>query len=128
MPKSPYANGSLGWDPTSKTRVTSSTYCVYDRDLGIGSGLFVYLFVAEVYAGYKHATFGKGQMGSTLMGAYILPQQHQGIPFSQSGNIHYSCSGPISADPICPKPTPALSEADSGAYCYYYYYDNATLY
>ena len=63
--------------------------------------------------------FGKGQLGSALMGSlqifsflteglfgyscHPLPKSATAYLFPQSGNVHYFCSGPISVDPICPQ-------------------------
>ena len=69
--------------------------------------------------------FGKGQIGSALMGllqickSYFfwqrdllgtpvnllnLPKSDRAYLFPQSVKNHYFCSGPISVDPICPQP------------------------
>ena len=65
--------------------------------------------------------FGRGQLGSALMGTLqillfltdflgtpvnllVSSQKCQGVPFPQSVKSPYSCSGPISADPLHPQP------------------------
>ena len=75
---------------------------------------------------------GKGQMGSALMGSlepfmffdrgsfwvlpliyFYLPKSARAYLFPQSVKNPYFCSGPISADPICPQPkTTALSQGE----------------
>ena len=78
------------------------------------------------------ARLGKGQMGSALMGSlqflfdrgtflvhpliyFYLPKSARAYLFSQSVKIHYSCSGPISVDPMCPQPTCAPEREPPGA-------------
>ena len=68
------------------------------------------------------SAFGKGQMGSALIGVtanfmiltgtfWVLPLTYLYLPnsartylFPQSVKIRYFCSGPIRVDPICPQP------------------------
>ena len=71
----------------------------------------------------RQATFGKGQMGSALMGSlqismwfdrgtfWVLPLTYFCLPkgartylFPQSVEINDFRSGPVSVDPICPQP------------------------
>ena len=71
----------------------------------------------------SHAALAQGQMGSALMGSLqiscfltewlfwgtpvnlcLSSQKCQGVPFSPIRQKLLLCSGPISADPICPRP------------------------
>ena len=71
----------------------------------------------------QRKVFGRGQMGSALMGSlriscsfdrgifWVLPLTYFYIPrsaraylFPQSVKINYFCRGPSSVDPICPQP------------------------
>ena len=38
---------------------------------------------------------------------FLSPRTCQGVPFSPICQIHHFCSGPISADPVCPQPAGA---------------------
>ena len=47
--------------------------------------------------------FGRGTFWDTPAHLLLYPQQSQGVPFPRSVNIPYFCSGPMCADPICPR-------------------------
>ena len=51
-----------------------------------------------------YEALGKGQMGSALMGPLQISCFLMAYLFPQSVKMHYFCSGPIRADPICPQP------------------------
>ena len=81
--------------PSLSTAI-SMYYIYYIRFLGVGSLCVAPRSPSAMWT--SSSAFGKGQMGSALMGS---PQ------ISQSVKIDYFCSGPIRVDPICPQPRPA---------------------
>ena len=50
--------------------------------------------------------FDRGTFWVLPLTYYYFPKSARAYLFSKSVEIHYSCSGPISVDPICPQPTP----------------------
>ena len=94
--------------------------------------LYIYIYVLFIYihryrcpprwarspegssrpAGCRRGTHGLSTNGVTANLVFLTEglfgysfQKCQGVPFSQSVEIHYFCSGPVSVDPICPQPT-----------------------
>ena len=50
-----------------------------------------------------HIFFDRGTFWVLPLTYFLSSQKWQGVPFSQSVEIHYLCRGPISADPIRPQ-------------------------
>ena len=57
--------------------------------------------------------FDRGTFWVLPLTYFYLPKSAWAYLFPQSVKAHYFCSGPISADPICP-------QASYSYYCYYY--------
>ena len=65
-------------------------------------------------AGGPRQALEKGQTGSALMGSPQISCARAYL-FPQSVKIRYFCSGPISVDPTCPRPTGSRRTSSSPA-------------